>query len=228
MNLVVIQNRQAVTTSLQVAETFGKEHRNVTQAIENLTAENSAVKNCFHEDTYKNERGREYPMYYMNRDGFTLLAMGFNGKKALDFKLKYIEAFNQMEEQLQPETPDGLELALQAALQHTREINAIKTDVDYLKGSMRIDALQQLEVQRAAKQSIAHALGGKESNAYQEISKKVFPAFWNEFKQYFKVPRYPDLPKMRYDEALRFIQLWRPSTSLQMEIDGCNSQMKFE
>src|SRR5690554_5793386 len=53
----------------------------------------------FHEDTYEN-RGKQYPMYYMNRDGFTLLAMGFTGKKALEFKLKYIEAFNRMEQQL--------------------------------------------------------------------------------------------------------------------------------
>ncbi|RKJ52864.1 phage regulatory protein, partial [Butyricicoccus sp. 1XD8-22] len=45
---------------------------------------------------------------------------------------------------------------------------------------------------------------------------------------YFKVPRYGDLPKSKYDEALRFIKLWRPSTILQMEIDGCNSQMAFQ
>lgn len=44
-----------------------------------------------------NSRGREYPMYYMNRDGFSVLAMGFNGSRALDFKLQYIEAFNRFE-----------------------------------------------------------------------------------------------------------------------------------
>lgn len=53
----------------------------------------------FVESTYVN-RGKEYPMIYMNRDGFTLLAMGFTGKKALDFKLKYIQAFNKMEQQI--------------------------------------------------------------------------------------------------------------------------------
>lgn len=98
-DLVIIQNRKVVTTSLQVAETFEKEHKNVIQSIKNLAAENSATKNMFHEDTYEN-RGKQYPMYYMNRDGFTLLAMGFTGKKALEFKLKYIEAFNRMEQQL--------------------------------------------------------------------------------------------------------------------------------
>lgn len=98
-NLVIMKDQQAVTTSLQVAETFNKEHKNVLQTIvgivENLAAEKSATK-YFAEGTYEN-RGKEYPLYYMNRDGFTLLVMGFTGNNALQFKLKYIEAFNKME-----------------------------------------------------------------------------------------------------------------------------------
>lgn len=53
----------------------------------------------FYETTFEN-RGKQYPMYLMNRDGFTLLAMGFTGKAALEWKLKYIQAFNEMEKQL--------------------------------------------------------------------------------------------------------------------------------
>ena len=101
LELVVIQNRQAVTSSLQIAESFEKEHRNVLQAIDELigVAENSA--DLFYEDSYIHPQNKQrYRMFYMNRDGFTLLAMGLNGKKALKFKLKYIEAFNQMEQML--------------------------------------------------------------------------------------------------------------------------------
>ena len=80
------------------------------QSIRNLTAENSAVGNMFAESTYVNKQGHEQPMFYMNRDGFTLLAMSFTGDKALQFKLKYIEAFNKMEqiikEQALPQTPE--------------------------------------------------------------------------------------------------------------------------
>ena len=83
-----------------VAETFGKQHKHVLRDIENLTAQSWTVKNMFEKTTYKNERNREYPMYLINRDGFTLLAMGFTGKEALEFKVKYIEAFNKMEEQI--------------------------------------------------------------------------------------------------------------------------------
>lgn len=96
--LVILKENKAVTTSLKVAESFGKKHRNVMQSIKNLTAENSAVKKMFAQSTYVNGRGQEWPMYYMNRDGFSLLVMGFTGKKALGFKLKYIDAFNKMEQ----------------------------------------------------------------------------------------------------------------------------------
>ena len=100
MNLVVIQNRQVVTTSLQVAKSFEKEHRNVLRDIEGLL-KNEQTQNYFYKGTYEHPQNKqEYPMYYMNRDGFTLLAMGFTGKKAMEFKLQYIQAFNQMEQQL--------------------------------------------------------------------------------------------------------------------------------
>ena len=88
-----------MVSSLQIAEDFGKQHKNVIQSIENLVAENSAAKYLFYETTYEN-RGKHYPMYLMNRDGFSLLVMGFTGKEALDWKIKYIGAFNAMEKRL--------------------------------------------------------------------------------------------------------------------------------
>lgn len=87
-----------VTTSLKVAEVFEKDHRHVLESIRNLAAEKSAAK-FFRETSYKN-RGKEYPMYEMDKDGFSLLVMGFTGDKALQWKIKYIEAFNAMESEL--------------------------------------------------------------------------------------------------------------------------------
>lgn len=99
-DLVIMNNHQAVTTSLKVAEVFEKNHRDVMEKIRNMSAENSAVLKMFVEDEYTNSQNKQQPMYYMNRDGFTLLAMGFTGSKAMEFKLKYIDAFNRMEEQI--------------------------------------------------------------------------------------------------------------------------------
>lgn len=101
MNDIILstQNGEPVASSRDVAKRFGKEHKNVMQAVANLVAENSAAKSMFHPATFEN-RGKKYPMYLMNRDGFSLLAMGFTGKEAVQWKLKYIEAFNEMEKKL--------------------------------------------------------------------------------------------------------------------------------
>lgn len=128
MDLVIVQNRKAVTSSLQVAENFEKEHRNVLRDIEGLL-KSEQTQNYFYKSSYVHEQNnQEYPMYYMNRDGFTLLAMGFNGKKALEFKLKYIEAFNQMEQQLsKPNLPTSYKEAVQHLLLQIEENEKLQT-----------------------------------------------------------------------------------------------------
>ena len=101
MNEIILstQNGEPVASSRQIAESFGKKHKHVLTAIRQiLVAENSATK-FFHETAFE-YRGQKFPEYMMNRDGFTLLAMGFTGKAALEWKLKYIQAFNEMEKQL--------------------------------------------------------------------------------------------------------------------------------
>ena len=97
-------NKEEVTvvTSLDVAETFEKEHKNVLADIRNIqndisTAEFSAL---FFESVYKASNGKNNPLYYMTRDGFTLLVMGYTGEKAMRFKLAYIKQFNAMERAL--------------------------------------------------------------------------------------------------------------------------------
>lgn len=103
MNLVFLQNEQALTTSLKVAEVFGKQHIHVMRDIRELSKQIEDVSRfgqMFHEGTYPDSYGRQQPMYAMNFDGFTLLTMGFTGKKALKFKLDYIQAFNAMKDKI--------------------------------------------------------------------------------------------------------------------------------
>ena len=97
--LVMVENNQVVVSSRQVAENFGKQHKDVLESIRGiLAAENSATK-FFYESTFEN-RGKHYPEYIMNRDGFSLLVMGFTGKEAMTWKIRYIQAFNEMEEKI--------------------------------------------------------------------------------------------------------------------------------
>lgn len=123
-NLVYANGAVALTNSILVAKKFGKEHKHVLDAIRELIkgcAENSADP-MFEETTYIHpQNGQTYPMFIMNRDGFTLLAMGFTGEKALRFKLDYIKAFNVMEKTIKnphriPQTlPEALRLAADQA-----------------------------------------------------------------------------------------------------------------
>ena len=94
------EDGKLVVSSRRVADDFKKEHKNVVQAIKNIKAENSAVTKMFIESSYKAGTGKNYKEYLLTRDGFSLLVMGFNGREALEWKLKYIEAFNAMEMKL--------------------------------------------------------------------------------------------------------------------------------
>lgn len=137
------QDDQVLTTSLKVAEVFEKEHKHVLDAVRKLfTAENSAVKQMFQESTYLNERNQSQPMFVMNRDGFTLLAMGFNGKKALDFKIAYIDAFNQMEAELKSQQTKQLTAAesllqsVQLLVAHERQLAIIEHNQKNMQGAI--------------------------------------------------------------------------------------------
>lgn len=109
--LVIINGQQVVTSSRNVAEHFEKRHDNVVRDVESLiggllknedTHNGMDVHKMFCLSSYKNEQnGQTYPEYLMNRDGFSLLVMGFTGAKALAWKLKYIDAFNAMEKSIQ-------------------------------------------------------------------------------------------------------------------------------
>lgn len=100
-----------VTSSQAVAYYFGKRHDNVISSIRGLLnfkdtqggipKNGETLKKWFYEYQYTNEQNYQtYPAFLMTRDGFTLLAMGFTGKKALEWKIRYIQAFNEMERKL--------------------------------------------------------------------------------------------------------------------------------
>lgn len=104
MNDIILstQNGEPVASSRQIAESFGKEHKHVLRDIENLIGGESKIglSSMFFKSEYISAQNKKLPEYLMNRDGFSLLVMGFTGKEALEWKLKYIQAFNEMEKQL--------------------------------------------------------------------------------------------------------------------------------
>jgi anti-repressor protein len=95
--LVKIENNRMITTSKMIAETFNKRHDNVLRDIENLKKDVLNFEEMFHETETQDSYGRLQKAYLITKEGFQLLAMGFNGSEAMEWKLKYIEAFKQME-----------------------------------------------------------------------------------------------------------------------------------
>lgn len=126
-------NGQALTNSLLVAEKFGKEHSDVLKSIDAIRAKipDNQCKGYF-SDTYievpqPNGGVRRSRVVVMNRDGFTLLVMGFTGEKAFRFKMDYIEAFNRMEEQIKTggfQIPQSFAEALMLAAKQQEQIDA--------------------------------------------------------------------------------------------------------
>ena len=90
-----------VVSSLDVAETFGKDHKNILRDIRQLECSDEFRRLNFEQSEYLNEQNHKQPMYYMTRDGFTILVMGYTGEKAMRFKEAYIKQFNAMEKTLQ-------------------------------------------------------------------------------------------------------------------------------
>lgn len=90
-----------VVSSLDVAETFGKQHAHVLRDIKGLECSEEFRLSNFGESSYINSQNKKQPMYYMTRDGFTILVMGYTGEKAMRFKEAYIKQFNVMEKVLQ-------------------------------------------------------------------------------------------------------------------------------
>lgn len=99
------QDGRLVTTSLKVAEVFGKVHAKVMRDIEKLDCSNEFTIANFGKRTFKTEQGNEYPMYEITKDGFVFLVMGYTGKKAAEFKEAYIKKFNEMEAKLKSQKP---------------------------------------------------------------------------------------------------------------------------
>lgn len=219
--LVKVENNQVVASSRVVAENFEKQHFHVLRDIENLKKDVSNFGEMFHEATAPDSYGRKQKVYLVNRDGFTLLAVGFTGKKALKFKLDYIAAFNAMEEKLKQNIPtDPLQLALHSAIENAKRIDTVEEKLEYFNEFMRLSTLQERTLQMNMKHKVIKVCDGYKSPLYNKVSSKVFRAAWKEFNNYFELPVYRALPASKYEEALKFINMWQPSTSLALDIEN--------
>ena len=174
--LIEIQNKegQLLVGSRGVAKSFNKIHDHVLRDIFKLKEENPKLGDgYFIEDSYV-VNNRSYAEYVLTRDGFTVLAMGFTGKKALEWKLKYIEAFNKMEQELK--TPkvlsprEELKLHYQIIGEQEEKITEIDNKVNEMESDMPLFNVECKELQSLVRKIGIKTLGGYRSPAYNDNS----------------------------------------------------------
>lgn len=188
-NLVIMHDQQAVTTSLILAEAFEKEHRNVIRTIETKIGELNFEQSLkmFSKGEYTNTQNKQQPMYYLNRDGFTFIAMGFTGRKADEFKLKYIDAFNKMEEQIRNQS-------FQALNQSTDDLK--RANLLYKIANLTSDE----ELKEKSLKSSYELVTGKSIHQKKTDYQKLYEAV---------TERYGDSVEDNLKGAIRFIRVWK-------------------
>ena len=99
--------------------------------------------------------------------------------------------------------------------------------IENLENNMTIDYGQQMVLQDAVNKTVVECLGGKDSEAYREISKKVFAECNRDLKHRFQVNARNNVPKLRFEEAVEYAKNWKPCTNTQIMIKDCNAQARM-
>lgn len=202
MSLVVINNIEVNLVSrdgsifantLEVSDVFEKRHTDVIRKLHGLS---DRAKRNFALKYYKSN-GKDFQMYEMNRDGFMLLAMGFTGAEAENWKLDLIDAFNEMERQIKEQKiltiPEQI-----AIIANGNQI--IDERLTLLEQTKRLEAWQERALIDAKNKKV---YSFNPSDA--ENTSKLHRAVWSHFKKRFNLPRYNELPSVKFEDGLSFI-----------------------
>lgn len=218
---------QLVTDSREVAEMINRSHselmKSIRTYIEYLGQGKIPYSDFFIESSYQNLQNKTQPCFLLTKKGCDMVANKMTGEKGILFTAAYVTRFGEMEAQIK-QPISSTKALLQAALEQEERIVFVEGRVESLENNMRIDGGQEYRISKNGKSKVVECLGGIDTKAYKEISKRAFSQFWNEFKRYFEIPRYGELPKVRFDEALQFINEWSPNTAMRMEVKSLNAQ----
>lgn len=232
MELVIMKDRQAVTTSLQVAENFEKEHKNVLRDIDKLKKDALKFEQMFFEATDPDSYGRPRKMFYMNRKGFVLLVMGYTGKKAFSFKEAYIDAFDAMEEELNkpryeiPNTPQAaLRLMFEYQEETTKKVEEVEERVTDLEENVVLSAGDYGYISRRINQRVAEVARGfgkltnkQRGELHRDINAGV--------KAITGVNTRTQLRNKHLETVLSYITDWEPSTATKVLVRQMNLDLE--
>lgn len=227
---------QAVQTipSYEVAKMMGKEHWEVLRMLEGskdrkgiiqtLNDHQMGVVEYFVPSTYVDDKGETRKCYECTKMGCDMLANKMTGEKGILFTAKYVKRFNEM-----IENPfAGISTELRAILMLDKKQQELDKRVTGIENKMTIDYELAENLRNAISSRAVYLLGGKHTDAYKKLSKKLFAEFYKGLKTSFKVNSYKNIAQKNYDDALKYIENWKPSEMLVYAIQGLNGQLSFE
>lgn len=221
---------QKYIDSREVAEMVGKAHNDLLKDIrrycEQLGQGNIPQSDFFTESTYQNSQNKTMPCYLVTKKGCEFIAHKLTGTKGTEFTAKYINRFHDMEEEIQNPF-QNLSTEMKAILMHDKKLVKMDERVTNLENTMTIDYGQQQVLGETVNHVVIDHLGGKNSEAYKEIGKKVFAECNRDLKHYFHVNARNNVPKKKFEEAVEYVKTWNPCTNTSLLIKECNSQMNF-
>lgn len=241
---VIVHHQARVLTTGQLAESYGTDVKvisnNYTRNAERysegkhfirLTGEELKNFKAIHQIDESLKFAST--LYLWTEKGAWLHAKSLNTDAAWDAYEMLVDEYYSIKELLTAE--QQLRKQLELSLLTSERVDQVETKVEkvvekvqVLVETMRIDGVEEYRIRNSGQAKVIQVLGGKESKAYEMISKKVFSQLWSEFKRFFKIPRYGELPKTKLDKALEFIEVWEPDTAIRMEIKALNAQQQFK
>ena len=234
-DVVITRNNdgELVVTSRQVAEDFGKNHKEVIRAIENHINTLGGAQNCaslFIESKYQHFQNKQwYKEYLLTKDGFAFAVMSFTGEEAAKWKLKYIEAFNKMEQAIK-NPYSNLSKEVQAIFALDNKQQQLAVEVKELKDGMPLFNVECKEIQAAVKRKGIEILGGKGSPAYKNnsIRCKVYSDIQQQLRREFGVSRYEAIKRSQLNMAHEIVAKYKAPIYLTDEIYLLNQQLSDE
>lgn len=240
---------QLLVSSLEVAKNFKKEHKHVLEKVDlkrkelNKLVESSTDINDlkifmidnFLEDFYVDEKGREQRQILLTRDGFSFITMGFTGIRADTWKLKYIETFNKMEQQLSnPFMKLSRELQAIFAIdkkQQEIEISVKKVEVglEDLRDNAPLYNIECDELIKSVRKAATRSLGGYKSKAYnnKSLRAKVYQDIQHQLRREFGIESYKAIKRCQLEKALKISNGYELPFYLEEQVTSLNNQLIF-
>ena len=200
-----------------VAKILG--YKDTSDAMRRHVDDEDKLTRCF------TDSGQKRELYIINESGLYSVILSSKLPSAKRFKRWVTSEVLPVIRKTGSYEMDDYSPEMKAILMHDKKLVKIDNRVTDLENHMTIDYGEQVVLGDEINKAVLDALGGKHSNAYNEIGKKVFAECNRDLKHYFHVNARNNVPKKRYYEALEYIQEWKPCTNTQIQIRDCNAQV---